>query len=164
MGNNTEVRWPGLTSARSLFPRSPAAASLWKAGQAKSSKEKADFFFFFFAATVASCSHQPTGKGGMSPSYLSCAAAAASQEDSQEDCPGRSLGAGMCPCHDLGLVLRPHRPWAFQEGSQRGFELELEPSELSAAFQGTPQALRKGPPKAAAGFKGVLKGDKRSPL
>lgn len=59
MGEETELRWPLLTSARSLFPRSSAETSLWKAGQAQRSrsKEKADF-----------CSYKPTGKGGMSPS------------------------------------------------------------------------------------------------
>lgn len=74
--------------------------------------------------------------------------------------PSRSLDAGQCHCHDLGLVLQPHRPWAFQEGSQRGFELGAGALRRLCCLPRNPT----GPPKAAAGFKGFLKGDKRTPL
>lgn len=159
MGEKTELRWPLLTRARSLFPRSPAGASLWEAGQAQSSrsKEKSDFFF---------CSHNhflqpPTHwEGRDEPFPLSCAAAA-SQEDSQgpqEDPQDEALMLGVVTAMTWVWCCSPISPGPFRRAHKGALSWELEPSGRSAAFQGTPQALRKGPPKAAAGFKGVSKG------
>lgn len=79
-------------------------------------------------------------------------------------CPGGCPGAGTVPAMTWGWCCSPITPGPFRRAHKGALSWELEPSESSAGFQGTPQALRKGPPKAAAGFKGFLKGDKRTPL
>lgn len=134
----------------------PQEFSRSKEGQAQSSrsKGKADF-----------CSHSrflqpPTyGEGRDEPFPLSCAPAA-SQEDSQD---GASL-LGSVTALTWGWCCSPIAPGPFRRAHKGALSWELEPSERSAGFQGTPQALRKGPPNPAAGFKGFLKGDKRTPL